>query len=146
MADLAELLEALQQQNIVMQEFLEFHKGAIVDSLHNLAWYRRESQDMITGRALHGLTAVERTDGSGVANRVESEGRLLVAPRGVDKASGIASVAGPPSATEEVAVVKPGRSGMLDMEAGGSGTKGATAVLVGRQPPAGICGKGERAA
>ena len=102
--------------------------------------------DMIRVGALLGLTAVERTGGSGVANRVESEGRLLVPAREVDKASGTAFVAGPPSAVEKVVVVKPGRSGMLDVEAGGSSTKGATVVLVGREPPAGIHGKRERAA
>ena len=101
---------------------------------------------MIRGGALLGLTAVERTDGRGVASRVESDGRLLVPARGADEASETASVAGPPSAAKEVAVVKPGRSGMLDMEAGGGGTRGATAVLAGREPPAGIRGKGERAA
>ena len=99
---------------------------------------------MIRGGALPGVTVVERADGSGVANRVESEGRLLVPDRGADKASGTASIVGPPSAAEEVAVVKPGRSGMVDTEAGGGGTKGATAVLAGTEPPAGIHGKRRR--
>ena len=139
---MALLLEPLQQQqNIVGQEFLEFHKGAIVDPLMTLPDIGGRARDMIKGGALLGLTAVERTDGSGVASRVESEGRLLVLNRGADKASGTVSVLGPPSAAGKVVVVKPGKSGMVDMEAGGGGTKGVTAVLAGTEPPAGIHGK-----
>ena len=56
------------------------------------------ARDMIRGGTLLGLTVVERTDGSGVANTVESKGRLLVPARRADKASGTAFIAGPPFA------------------------------------------------
>ena len=92
----------------------------------------RRAGDMIKGGALLGSAAVGGIDGSGVANRVVSEERLLVLDRGADNASGTGSVAGPPSAGEERDVVALDSSGMVDMETGGGGTKGATAVLAGR--------------
>lgn len=101
--------------------------------------------DIIRGGTLPGPAAVGGIDGSGVAKRVVSEGRLLVPDRGADKASGTGSVAGPPTARQEGDVVVLDSSGMVDIAAGGGGTKGATAVLAGRESPAGIHERGERA-
>ena len=63
----------------------------------------RKARDMIRGGALLGPIVVQGIDGSGVANRVESEGRLLIRNSlGSEHiASGTASIPGPLTAAKE---------------------------------------------
>ena len=92
--------------------------------------------EIIRGAVLP-IPVVSGIDGSGVANRVEREGRLLRPARDTDEdVIGTAPAAKPPPVVEVEAAATLVNSGMADMEAGVGGTGGATAVTGATEPPA----------
>ena len=93
--------------------------------------------EIIRGAVLP-IPAVSGIDGSGVANRVEREGRPLTfrPARGADEdVIGTVPAAKPPPVVEEAAATLV-NSGMADTEAGVGGTGGTTAVTGATEPPA----------